>query len=772
MKTLLIALSAAAICAATLPANAQVPNPGSEGRIQLKWLTNYDEVLTRAKAEKKPVLIDFTTDWCGWSKKMDRETFAKKDVQKELRDFVLIRINPEAGDENEKIGKKFSVSSYPTLVVANYKGEETGRREGYMEEKATLTFLKEQLPLYKSNPLGYKQVKLDPSDPFYSAMKLLPKPEAMPPENGYIIMLDYTAVDIQADGTAKYEIRTTYYIIDDEQEDLPSPSISYNPSRQKVSFKSVRVLDANGEGREIDRRLVKNKNLYSDESVYWDAKNLSLAVPALKKGQILDVIEEKEVTPVVPGEFYFRWNTGSYVLLDSDVTLRFPSRMDMHKKATRCPTEVKETREKDTIVWRLKTTHPEDDEHELFSAREDSFEGCEFYAGCNPDNLARWYTDLCSGRDVLPPEAKARVADIVKAHPGQLDRAQALFDWVTKDIRYVGVMFNLATHQPHRAQETLKNGYGDCKDQVLLLQALCADAGISSKPVLVGASIDEEVFRTRPAVQMFWHCILEATIEGKPMYLDATAGPGRVGHVPKGYSGQYVLRIDGLKGTPVKLPAYEPESREFSVREIKLNTNGSGTITEKRTYTGERAKEAKKDVKPDEVERMRKKYEASYKRSGSKLTEFSITDSSDPGSNFVWKIGFTSPRIASRTAAGLVVHLGDRPAAWLDRLDTPRTKPFQFQSTDWVNNEVTAILPGKVKELPGDLDLHLPFLEATRKVTLNGNTLRITEKSRMINSRVDAKDARKVVDAFRKISDHQYYGYVIELPVAEAEKKE
>jgi len=772
MKTLLIALSAAAICAATLPANAQVPNPGSEGRIQLKWLTNYDEVLTRAKAEKKPVLIDFTTDWCGWSKKMDRETFAKKDVQKELRDFLLIRINPEANDDNEKIGEKFSISSYPTLVVVNYKGEETGRREGYMEEKETLTYLKEQLPLYKGNPLGYKQVKLDPSDPFFDAMKRLPKPEAMPAESGYITVLDYTTVEIQADGKAKYEIRSTYYIIDDERDDIPTPSIDYNPSRQKASLKTVRVLDAKGEGREVDRRLIKDKNLYSDENVYWDTKNISLAVPALKKGQILDVIEEKEITPVVPGEFYFGWNTGGKVLLDSDVTLRFPSKMNMQKTAARCPTQVTETREKDTTVWRLKTTHLEDDEYELFSAREDYFEGYEFYAGCGVDNLAKWYTELCAGRDVLTPEARTRVSAIVKANPRQKDQAQALLDWVTKDIRYVSVTFKLATHQPHSVQETLKNGYGDCKDQVLLLQALCADAGISSKPVLVGGRLDQDTIRDRPSIEMFWHCILEATVDGKPMYLDATAGPGRAGHVPKSYAGQYALKIDGSKGTVVKIPAYEPESREFSVREIKLNTNGSGTITEKRTYTGERAKEAKKDVKPDEVERMRKKYEASYKRSGSKLTEFSITDSSDPGSNFVWKIGCTSPRIASRTAAGLVVHLGDRPAAWLDRLDTPRTKPFQFQSTDWVNNEVTAILPGKVKELPGDLDLHLPFLEATRKVTLNGNTLRITEKSRMINSRVDAKDAREVVDAFRKISDHQYYGYVIELPVAEAEKKE
>jgi thiol:disulfide interchange protein len=154
MKPVLFAFVAATLCVAVPSTRAQVPNPGSEGRIQLKWLEDYKEVLNRAKNEKKPVLIDFTTDWCGWSKKMDRETFAKKDVQKELRDFLLIRINPETNDDNKKLGEDYSISSYPTLVVVNYNGEETGRREGFMEEKDMLKFLKEQLPLYKGNPLG------------------------------------------------------------------------------------------------------------------------------------------------------------------------------------------------------------------------------------------------------------------------------------------------------------------------------------------------------------------------------------------------------------------------------------------------------------------------------------------------------------------------------------------------------------------------------------------------------------------------------------------
>src|SRR5690348_14413926 len=69
----------------TLSLQAQVPNPGSEGKLQLQWLKEYPDALKRAEVEKKRVLIDITTDWCGWSKEMDRETFADLAVQKELR---------------------------------------------------------------------------------------------------------------------------------------------------------------------------------------------------------------------------------------------------------------------------------------------------------------------------------------------------------------------------------------------------------------------------------------------------------------------------------------------------------------------------------------------------------------------------------------------------------------------------------------------------------------------------------------------------------------
>ena len=176
--------AAAAIAASLLFVHssllAQIPSPGSEGKIQLQWLTDYPAALKKAGEEKKPLFIDITTDWCGWSKKMETETFSDKAVQKELRSFVLLRINPEASETNGKIAETYGADGYPTLVIANFKGEELGQESGYLETKDFLEYLRKYLPQFKGNPLGYKTVKLDTNDTLMKVMCQIPAPEARP----------------------------------------------------------------------------------------------------------------------------------------------------------------------------------------------------------------------------------------------------------------------------------------------------------------------------------------------------------------------------------------------------------------------------------------------------------------------------------------------------------------------------------------------------------------------------------------------------------------
>ncbi len=64
----------------------------------LKWYS-WNEGYPLAVKSKKIILVDAYTDWCGWCKKMDRDTYSNVDVIKKLnKHFIVIKFNPELRD--------------------------------------------------------------------------------------------------------------------------------------------------------------------------------------------------------------------------------------------------------------------------------------------------------------------------------------------------------------------------------------------------------------------------------------------------------------------------------------------------------------------------------------------------------------------------------------------------------------------------------------------------------------------------------------------------
>ncbi len=123
---------------------------------QVDWLT-WDEAvaLTKNEGNTKKVFIDVYTDWCGWCKKMDKDTFQNPEVAAYMNtNFLMVKMDGEGKEPLEFNGKTFKyVASgrrgYHELAAALLQG-----RLSY----PTVVFMDENLKMLSPVP-GYQKVE-------------------------------------------------------------------------------------------------------------------------------------------------------------------------------------------------------------------------------------------------------------------------------------------------------------------------------------------------------------------------------------------------------------------------------------------------------------------------------------------------------------------------------------------------------------------------------------------------------------------------------------
>lgn len=103
------------------PETAQkAPEPALPTPATIAWESNFEKAMQRAKAENKPVMIDFYTDWCGACKFLDKEIFTAPDVRAESTKWISVKVNAE---ERRDIAGSYGVTGYPTIIFATPEGK-------------------------------------------------------------------------------------------------------------------------------------------------------------------------------------------------------------------------------------------------------------------------------------------------------------------------------------------------------------------------------------------------------------------------------------------------------------------------------------------------------------------------------------------------------------------------------------------------------------------------------------------------------------------------
>lgn len=460
---------------------------------------------------------------------------------------------------------------------------------------------------------------------------------------GAVILLDETEIDIAADRLSRQTSRTVIAILDDAAaRDYSEMRFGFNSHFSDLTLTSARVLDQNGRIREISTDAVQIQTPGTD-SVYGDGRLLSFALPAVGAGSFIEIIlESRDKRHVIDGHWDGVWRP-TYV---QDSENAFGVRLDPIRLATlqvsrpsgvplnyllsnlQQKPRIDRRNSKQTWIWTLKNlpaTQLEPNMPPLAELKPSvGLSTLESWA-----ELGQWANKIYLSRLYDGSEMQDLVTEVSKPGMTELEKIQAAFYYMQREIRYIGADVSRGGMVPHEPPEVLKNRYGDCKDQSVTLVSLLRAMGIEAYPALIGVYGEAPLARKLPA-NYFSHMIVYVPRKEGDIWMDTA---GKTGAFPGIYStieGRTAFVVDGENGRLLDLPRRSAKENTLHV-DYRMRVQGDVYWADVLiTAEGELGTNIKAlySVKGSDDESMRDAIESVFE--GSKVDSLTLSDMNDP----------------------------------------------------------------------------------------------------------------------------------------------
>ena len=200
-------------------------------------------------------------------------------------------------------------------------------------------------------------------------------------------------------------------------------------------------------------------------------------------------------------------------------------------------------------------------------------------------------------------EIDSQVAALSAGAPDVLAKMNALFTYVSRQIRYVAVEIGIGGYQPRPPADVFKNKYGDCKDKATLLISMLNRIGLRAYPALVGTRGDVEADPAAPTLATFDHMIVALPVSAtlRPavekfasydsrnqiLWIDPTSETVPLGQLPEMDQGVFALIAFPDHGDLKRIPEAPPEQNGSEYRvHVSLQPDGTGAAEVEANYLG------------------------------------------------------------------------------------------------------------------------------------------------------------------------------------------
>jgi thioredoxin-related protein len=169
MKRIIWILPALVICGALTSSGLRKPAEESE----VHWMT-FEQAVEKSKTEKRKIVIDIYTNWCGWCKVMDKNTFRDPEVARLLNEkFYPVKLNAEQTEDIVFQGTTYKFVSSGNSGVHQLAAALLNNQLSY----PTVAFIEEDFKSVSPIP-GYKKADEFHKMLMYFATELYKKGEA------------------------------------------------------------------------------------------------------------------------------------------------------------------------------------------------------------------------------------------------------------------------------------------------------------------------------------------------------------------------------------------------------------------------------------------------------------------------------------------------------------------------------------------------------------------------------------------------------------------
>jgi transglutaminase-like putative cysteine protease len=327
-------------------------------------------------------------------------------------------------------------------------------------------------------------------------------------------------------------------------------------------------------------------------------------------------------------------------------------------------------------------------------------------------------------RVVVTPEIQQLASTIVGNKQG-LDAAAAIYNWVAQNISYTAVYLDLvAGFIPNTSTTVLQHGYGDCKDHVVLMQALLKARGIDSYPVLVNwGSLFQPL--PLPVAYQFNHAMIY--LPAYEIFANPTAAYAEFGNLDRTLRGKMAVVVSD-KGQMVSIPLGEAKQNRYALENvITIASDGGITGKSKLQFNGDFSSAARSTFVAAIPKQIADQLLAQTPEGGHGSLEVQNLDQLDQSVAATGK--WSSPygvQMGKRVYLSTPLGIDYANPAWLRQYitPTPRQYPIVVGAGDYRwSYTITVPTAYKLHQLPEDKQLSNQMGSYSSHYQVSGNTI-------------------------------------------------